>query len=103
MMLYLLLIIPHLAAIAGLLLYALRSDPMDGGEETQGGSRGPDGEPTPPLSPPPTTPSVPPPRAPREVPPRRRIRDAEHSRRSPRKPSREHPGRHPDSAPHSGA
>jgi len=101
-MLYLLLIVPHLAAIAGLLLYALRSNPPDAGEEPQGGSFGPDGEPTPPLSPPPI-PSRPSPRAPRELSPRRRIRDAKHSRLSPRPPRREHPVRDPDPAPKAGA
>jgi hypothetical protein len=97
-LLYALLIIPHLAAIAGLLLYALRSNPPDGRDEAQGGSLGPDGEPTRPLSPPPTPPG-PSLQAPREVPPRHRIRDADHSTHPARRPRREHPVRHSDPAP----
>jgi hypothetical protein len=98
-MIYLLLIIPHLVAIAGLLAYALRSSPLDEGQESQGGPFRPDGEPTPP-SPPQPTPSRGSPPLPREVAPRRRIRGAErHSNLHPRRPRPEHPTRQPNPAP----
>ena len=97
-MFYLLLIIPHLVAIAGLLAYALRASPFDESEESQGGSSGSGGRPPLP-SPPPATPSGSSPRVPREV-SRRRIRDAEpHSKLHPRRARREHPTRQPNPAP----
>lgn len=98
MALYLLLIVPHLAAITGLLLYALRSNPTDEGEEAQGGWFGLDGDPTPPEPPLPAPSGVSPP-APREVSPRHRIRDADHAKRPARRPRREHPEERPERVP----
>jgi hypothetical protein len=98
-MIYLLLIIPHLVAIAGLLAYAVRSSPFEESNESQDGSFGQDGKPPPPSTPPPT-PSPGFPGVPREVSPRRRIRDARrHSKLHARRPRREHPTRRPNPAP----
>jgi hypothetical protein len=98
-MLYLLLIIPHLAAIAGLLAYALLSTPADEAEPSFGGSVGPGGNPAPP-SPPSPVPSHGSPQLPRKGPARRRIHDEERrSGREPRRPRRGHPRHQPEPAP----
>jgi hypothetical protein len=90
-MIYLLLIIPHMAAIAGLLLLALRTKPFAESEGPPGGSFGSDGTPTPP----PATPPGGSPQSPREVPPRRRLRDAERESKLYPGRQREHPARQP--------
>jgi len=99
-MLYLLLIIPHLVAIAGLLGYALRCRPLDPSEDSRGGSSGTEGEPKPPPQPPPAPPTVGGPPLEHATPPGRRLRDAERlADLHPRRTRREHPTPQPGPAP----
>ena len=70
-MLYVLLIIPHLVAVAGLLAYALQSAPIDAGEDD-----GPESGSKPPLGPSPRPP-VDHMLLPEAVAPRRRMRGGE--------------------------
>ncbi len=73
-MFYLLLIIPHLIALAALLGYALRTAPSD---DPAGESAGSDGEPNPPPNPPRLDPPLGGPPLPDAAPSARRLRDAE--------------------------
>ena len=50
-MFYVLMVIPHLVAIAGLLAYALRSAPVEAGEDGYGDFPGPEGGPEAPVDP----------------------------------------------------
>src|SRR5690349_2334231 len=76
-MLYLLLIIPHLVAAAGLLGYALRSGPIAATEDSSDESYGSEGEPKPPPNQPRQGPAVDGPPLPDAAPAGRRLRDAE--------------------------
>jgi hypothetical protein len=87
-MFYVLLILPHLLAIAGLLAYALHSAPVDAGED---GYAGPNGGSQPPLDPSPPPP-VDYPLVSDAASPRRRLRVGERlSDQHARPPRREHP------------
>ncbi len=96
-MFYALLILPHIAAISGLMMFALRSGedrtPDDPGDDWWGD----DDRPTPPAPRPDPTTGPPLPDA--EQP--RRLRVGEHlSERVVRRPRREHAPRGPERAPH---
>jgi hypothetical protein len=98
-MLYLLLIIPHLAAITGLLMYALLTRPVEASEDSGGSSSGADGEPKPPPQPPPGPAFDGPPLG-YATAPGRRLRDTERlSDLHPRRPRREHDITEPSPAP----
>lgn len=96
---YLLLIIPHLVALAALLGYALRSRPRAvSGDDWE--SSGSEGEPKPPPQPRPLGPAIDGPPLPDGAAPPGRLRDADrlpHPRR--RRRRREHPAHPPEPTP----
>jgi hypothetical protein len=90
-MFYVLMVIPHLVALAGLLAYALRSAPLEADEDGYGESRGPEGGPEAPVDPSPGPPSDYPLLSDGAT-PRRRVRGGERlSDLHPRRARREHP------------
>jgi hypothetical protein len=94
-MFYVLMVIPHLVAIAGLLVYAFRSAPVDGGEDDYGEFRGPEGGPKAPVDPSPEPP-VDFPVLTHVAAPHRRMRGGKRlSDLHPRRTRREHPARTP--------